>query len=285
MISSGKIFHTIAASFSEHQRGTKWFSQTEMSVIQQIEELHGVGKPEVLALGEIGNLNFPYFTMGNIDSVKLFGIDELILFSFYYANRNRYKKTLDLGANIGLHTLIMKKLGFQVTSYEPDSVHLAQIEKVMKLNDLGTEGLTPKAISDKSGTMDYIRILGNTTGSHLLGSKEEVYGTTETVSVEVDDILEVLSQGNFDFVKMDVEGHEVVLLNRITPQSIATTDIMLEIGSEKNAEDIFRILSDKKIPAYAQKINWGRVETLEDLPNHHTHGSLFLSMQGPPNWN
>jgi FkbM family methyltransferase len=284
MISSGKFFHTIAASFSEHQRGTKWFSQTEMSVIQQIEELHGVGKSEVLALGEIGNLNFPYFTMGNIDSVKLFGLDELILFSFYHTNRNRYKKTLDLGANIGLHSLVMKKLGFQVTSYEPDSIHLAQIEKIMKLNDLDTKGLISRAISDKRGTTDYIRILGNTTGSHLLGSKEEVYGATEIVSVEVDDILEVLNKGKFDFVKMDVEGHEVVLLNRITPQSIATTDIMLEIGSEKNAKDIFRILSDKKIPAYAQKINWGRVEKLEDLPSHHTHGSLFLSMQGPPNW-
>ena len=223
--------------------------------------------------------------MGNVDSVKLFGIDELIIFSFYFTNRNRYKKTLDLGANIGLHTLIMKKLGFQVISYEPDSIHLAQIEKVMNLNDLSTEGLTPRAISDKRGTMDYIRILGNTTGSHLLGSKEEVYGATEIVSVEVDDILEVLNQGKFDFVKMDVEGHEEVLLNRITARSIATTDIMLEIGSEKNAKEIFTIISDKKIPAYAQKINWARVERVHDLPSHHTHGSLFLSMQGPPNWN
>ena len=285
MIAKADFLDSIRKNFVFHQRGTTWFNQTEINIIKEIDQLHGIGKSEVLTLGEVGNLNFPYFEMGSIDSVKLFGIDELILFSFYYTNRDRYKKTLDLGANIGLHTLIMKKLGFQVVSYEPDSIHLAQIEKVMKLNDLGTEGLTPKAISDKRGTMEYIRILGNTTGSHLLGSKEEVYGATEIVSVEVDDILEVLSQGKFDFVKMDVEGHEVVLLNRITTQSIATTDIMLEIGSEKNAKEIFTILSDKKIPAFAQKINWGRVEKLEDLPNHHTHGSLFLSMQGPPNWN
>ena len=285
MIAKADFLDSIRKNFVFHQRGTTWFNQTEINIIKEIDQLHGIGKSEVLTLGEVGNLNFPYFEMGSIDSVKLFGIDELIFFSFYYTNRDRYKKTLDLGANIGLHTLIMKKLGFQVVSYEPDSIHLAQIEKVMKLNDLGTEGLTPKAISDKRGTMEYIRILGNTTGSHLLGSKEEVYGATEIVSVEVDDILEVLSQGKFDFVKMDVEGHEVVLLNRITAQLIATTDIMLEIGSEKNAKEIFTILSDKKIPAFAQKINWGRVEKLEDLPNHHTHGSLFLSMQGPPNWN
>ena len=284
MITSVDFLNLIGKDFLNHKRGTTWFDQTEISIIKEIEEIHGFNKPEILTLGEIGNLYFPYFQMGNVDSVKLFGIDELILFSFYYANRNRYKKTLDLGANIGLHTLVMKKLGFQVTSYEPDLIHLAQIEKVMKLNNLSTEGLTPRAISDKRGTMEYIRILGNTTGSHLLGSKEEVYGPTEIVSVEVDDILEVLNQGKFDFVKMDVEGHEVVLLNRITAQAIATTDIMLEIGSEKNAKEIFATLFEKKIPGYAQKINWGRVEKLEDLPSHHTHGSLFLSMQGAPNW-
>jgi FkbM family methyltransferase len=285
MVTKADFLDSVRKNFIFHQRGTTWFNQTEISITKEIKKLHGIGKSEIITLGEVGNLNFPYFEMGSIDSVKLFGIDELILFSFYYANRKRYKKTLDLGANIGLHTLVMKKLGFQVTSYEPDSVHLTQIEKVMKLNNLSTEGLTPRAISDKSGIMEYIRVLGNTTGSHLIGSKEDVYGATEIVSVEVDDILEVLNKGKFDFVKMDVEGHEVVLLNRITAQSITSTEIMLEIGSEKNAKDVFAILSDKRIPAYAQKLNWARVERLQDLPSHHTHGSLFLSMQGPPNWN
>jgi FkbM family methyltransferase len=284
VLSNNRLLVNLASAHSSHSRTTEFFENLESSLLENIPLIHNPSSHDELLIGEIGTLRFPYFSMGNIDSAKLFGLDEIILFSFYYANRNRYKKTLDLGANIGLHTIIMKKLGFEVVSYEPDTIHLSQIDKVLKLNGFYSEGVRPKAISDKSGTMEYIRILGNTTGSHLLGSKEEVYGATEIVSVEVDDILEVLSQGKFDFVKMDVEGHEVVLLNRITTKSIATTDIMLEIGSEKNAKEIFTILYDKKIPAYAQKINWGRVKKLEDLPNHHTHGSLFLSMQGPPNW-
>ena len=285
MLFNSSFFLDLSSNFRSHGRGERYFNSLESNLLKKIDTVHNATSGEELFFAELGLIKFPFFKMGQINSAKLFGLDELILFAFYYTNRNRYKKTLDLGANIGLHTLIMKKLGFQVISYEPDSIHLAQIEKVMDLNDLSTEGLTPRAISDKRGTMDYIRILGNTTGSHLLGSKEEVYGPTEIFSTEVDDILEVLSQGNFDFVKMDVEGHEVVLLNRITTQSITSTDIMLEIGSEKNANAIFSILSDKKIPAYAQKTNWARVEKLQDLPSHHTHGSLFLSMQGPPNWN
>ena len=284
MIFNSNFFLDLASNFRTHGRGERYFNSLESNLLETINKVHNAMSGEELFFAEFGSIKFPFFKMGKIDSAKLFGLDELILFSFYYTNRNRYKKILDLGANIGLHTLIMKKLGFQVISYEPDSVHLVQIEKVMNLNNLNTEGLIPRAISDKRGAMDYIRILGNTTGSHLLGSKEEVYGPTEVVSVEVDDILEVLSEGSFDFVKMDVEGHEVVLLNRITTQSITYTDIMLEIGSEKNANAIFSILLDKKIPAYAQKINWARVEKLQDMPSHHTHGSLFLSMQGPPNW-
>ena len=284
MLSNLKLFKEISSANNEHSNGSQWYKKNSQAILAEISTLYGADSAGSLNLGEIGEIFFPHFSMGAIDSENLFNLDELIMISYYYSSRQKYKKILDLGANIGLHTLMCKKLGFEVISYEPDFVHIAQFEKVMKLNGLNTEGLKPKAISDNRGTMEYIRILGNTTGSHLLGSKEVVYGPTEIVSVEVDDILEVLNEGKFDFVKMDVEGHEVVLLNRITAQAIATTDIMLEIGSEKNAKEIFSTLSEKKIPAYAQKINWGRVEKLEDLPSHHTHGSLFLSMQGAPNW-
>ena len=285
MLNNLKLFKEISSANKEHSNKSQWYKENSQEIHTEISKLYSTNSSGLFNLGEIGEIFFPHFSMGEIVSENLFNLDELIMIAYYYSRRQKYRKILDLGANIGFHTLMCKKIGFEVVSYEPDFIHVGQFEKVMKLNDLGTDGLIPKAISDKRGTMEYIRILGNTTGSHLLGSKEEVYGATEIVSVDVDDILEVLDKGKFDFVKMDVEGHEVVLLNRITAQSIATTDIMLEIGSEKNAKEIFTILTNKKIPAYAQKINWGRVEKLEDLPNHHTHGSLFLSMQGPPNWN
>jgi FkbM family methyltransferase len=279
------LLSNLAAQHASHAGNTEWYSTMAEELEKQFSELHGPSNFEGMCLAEVGEIFFPYFSMGNIDSGKLFGIDEIIIFSFYWANRNRFSRTLDLGANIGLHTLVMKKLGFDVVSYEPDITHLKQVEKVMKLNGLTTEGLRPRAISDTQGVMEYIRVLGNTTGSHLVGAKDQVYGPTDIVSVKVDDILEVLDEGSFDFVKMDVEGHEAVLLNRLTKESLKKTDVMLEIGSEKNASGIYETLKKKDISAYSQKINWGRVERLSDLPSHHTHGSVFLSVQGPPNWN
>jgi FkbM family methyltransferase len=285
MLSAPKLLQDFSESSHLHARGTKWFEKNESELMNSVMSSHSPMSSGTIVIGELGELSFPYFAMGNIDSSKLFGIDEIIIFSFYWANRNRFSRTLDLGANIGLHTLVMKRLGFDVVSYEPDITHLKQIETVMKLNGLDTKGLRPKAISDTQGVMEYIRVLGNTTGSHLLGAKDKVYGPTDIVSVEVDDILEVLDHGNFDFVKMDVEGHEAVLLNRLDTESLKKTDIMLEIGSEKNASEIYETLKKKGISAYAQKINWGLVERFEDLPSHHTHGSVFLSVQGAPNWN
>jgi len=279
------FFRQLADNSHRHSRNEQYFNDIEKSLLNDIAMHHGPLGSSELFLGEIGVINFPFFDMGKINSLKLFGLDEMILFSFYFVNQRRYKNTLDLGANIGLHTLVMKKLGFQVTSYEPDVNHFNQIKKVMKLNNLTEEGLIPKAVSNKKGKMEYLRVLENTTGSHLLGSKENVYGPTDVLNVEVDDILEVLTASKFDFIKMDVEGHEVTLLKRITLESIKETDIMLEIGSDRNSKVIFDILNQNKIPAYAQKINWRRVKKQDDLPSHHTHGSLFISLQGAPNWN
>lgn len=285
MLSSPDFLQRISQSNHLHARGTEWYKENERALLRSLMSIHGPTSNQTFVLGELGEISFPYFDMGDIDSSKLFGLDEIILFAYYYTNRNYFGRTLDLGANIGLHTLVMKKLGFDVVSYEPDIAHCKQIENVMSLNKLGKSGLRKKAISNKKGVMEYIRVLGNTTGSHLLGSKDEVYGQTEIVNVEVDDILDVLNEGEFDFVKMDVEGHEAVLLDRITSGTLKNTDIMLEIGSRKNASKIYETIKKKGVPAYAQKINWGVVRKLEDLPNHHTQGSLFLSMQDAPNWN
>ena len=278
MLNQSNFLNSLAENHIQHQRSSNWFTETESKILSDVAGARGLEMSRELEIGELGSPSFPFFEMGSVDSKALFDLDELILFVFY-------RKVLDLGANIGLHTLVMKKVGFMVTSYEPDLTHLNQIHVVLNLNNMNAEHVVPKAISDCAVTMQYIRVLGNTIGSHLLGAKENVYGPTDIVSVEVDDILEVLKQGNFDFVKMDVEGHEAVLLNRVTAESLKKTDIMLEIGSEKNASDIYEILKQKGIPAYAQKINWMLVEKLEDLPSHHTHGSVFLSMQGAPNWN
>jgi hypothetical protein len=86
-------------------------------------------------LGNFGNIKLPYYKMGNVDTLNLFDLDELIIFSFYWHNRNKYKNVADLGANVGLHSILMSKCGWNVHAFEPDPQHIKCIKKNINLND------------------------------------------------------------------------------------------------------------------------------------------------------
>jgi len=232
--------------------------------------------------GPFGALNFPYEKMGNIDSLDLFGIDELVIFAFYWANRTRYRNVLDLGANIGLHSIVMSRVGFDVTCFEPDPRHWDWLNRNLKLNDARSVTPVNAAVSTQKGTMDFVRVLGNTTGSHIAGSKSNVYGGTDVFPVDVVPFAEII-QGK-DFMKMDVEVHEATILVTTDAGTWKDFDAMIEVGNEQNAAAIFEHFRKIGVALYAQKASWRKVEKLEDMPTSHRDGSLFISSRGPIPW-
>jgi len=285
MLDDKCLLADIAYNSSIHSRRNSYFAEKKSELLEELENLYSDNLDGEISLGEIGEINFPYFSFGNLDSSKLFGLDEIILFSFYYANRHRYKSVLDLGANIGLHSLVLRKLGFEVVSYEPDELHCQQFEKVMKLNGVLNYILIRKAIGVSNESLEFTRVLGNTSGSFIKDAKSNPYGDIQSFSVQVDDIADVLHQTKFDLVKMDVEGYEATLLNRVGRESFNSTDFMLEVGSVKNQSLIFDLIREKSLNAFSQKNNWNRVESVADLPSHHSHGSLFIGNPAGPKWN
>ncbi len=284
MLSKVNLLSQVAENSVFHARGTPFFTKMEDELLAELENLYEGNLDGKIVLAEIGEITFPYFSFGNLDSRKLFGLDEIVLFAFYFANQKRYKSVLDLGANIGLHSLVLAKLGFEITSYEPDEIHCLQYEKVMNLNNLQEQKVIKKAIGVDTNPVKFTRVRGNTTGSFISDAKSDVYGEIETFDVEVDDIEIVLNSVHFDLVKMDVEGYEATLLSRISVEHFSNTDFMLEVGSSKNAAIIFDLIIDKKLNAFSQKNNWNRVEKIEDLPSHHSQGSLFIGNAQGPNW-
>src|SRR3990167_11320241 len=54
----------------------------------------------------LGEIKLPYHSMGNVSSINLFDLDELIIFCFYWLNKFNYHKVIDIGANIGLNSII-----------------------------------------------------------------------------------------------------------------------------------------------------------------------------------
>jgi FkbM family methyltransferase len=231
-------------------------------------------------LGEIGSITLPFREMGAITTLDLFGLDELILFSWYWANKGRYQRVADLGANVGLHSIVMSKIGWAVDSYEADPQIAEVLRANLELNNVGSVQVHNVAVSDAAGQSEFVRVLGNLTGSHLAGDKNSPYGQLERFVVPTVGIGSIMARA--EFIKMDVEGSEARIVEATTHDDWNGTDVVLEIGIEDNAARIFAHLSRLGVRMFSQKNSWAKVETFDQLPFHHTQGLVFCSANSLP---
>lgn len=282
-MNTAALIQSLIENPSQHSRDSSFYKTHEQELLNMLENSDlNSSKSGHESFEPFGDLHFPYREMGAINTIHLFGLDELIIFSYYWANKSRYKNVADLGANIGLHSLIMDKCGFSINSFEPDPIHVGVFQENIVNNKSVNITINQKAISDKSGTMDFIRVLGNTTGSHLAGAKEDPYGELETFSVETIDINAVLL--NNDFVKMDIEGQEATAILSTKKDTWANVEMILEVGTEKNAKIIFEYLNEINVNMFSQKTGWNKVSDLADVPTSYKEGSLFLSVTDEMSW-
>jgi FkbM family methyltransferase len=248
-----------------------------------VDDLYGKQSQASAVMGSFGQIEFPYVSMGAIQSTHLFGLDELIIFSYYWKNRNRYKITADLGANIGLHSLMMARAGFSVLAYEPDPVHFELLTENIARNSVQANcRLINKAVSTQTGALEFVRVLGNTTGSHLAGAKKNPYGALEKFKVQVDEFLPLLHE--VDFLKIDVEGHENVILLSTRKSDWLKAEAIVEIGTSENAASIFDHFRRQDINLFSQKTNWKKVHVIDDMPTSYKEGSLFISTNPVMAW-
>jgi FkbM family methyltransferase len=236
-----------------------------------------------IKLGKICELNIPFFSMGNINSTHLFGLDEIIIFCFYFINKTKYKIVYDLGANIGVHSIILNKLGYIVKSYEPDPVHFRRLKFNLKKNKITKKiNLLNRAVSTKQGEIKFVKILNNTTGNHILGSKKFYYGKIKKINVKTEEFKKILHKA--DLVKMDIEGHEKDVILTTVKNDWKKTDAIVEIGSKENAISIFKHLKKIGINIFSQMKGWQLVKNINDMPKSHLEGSIFITKREKMNW-
>ena len=234
--------------------------------------------------GEFGELIFPFYSFGNIDTLDLFGIDELIIFSFYLSNQKKYKKVLDIGGNLGLHTILMSKIGWEIKVYEPDPIHIALLKRNLELNKcLKNIKVLQNAVLDKEDELEFTRVLGNTTGSHISGKKSLPYGEIDKFKVKTVDIKSIIQ--DVDFIKLDAEGAELDIITSLEKTNFERTDLMIEISSYENAKGIYKHISDMpNVNMFSQLSNWNKVNQLSEMPNTHKDGSIFISKRNKINF-
>lgn len=274
------LLRTLPAVRDQHAPSSDLYALLKQVARKEVESLFRSGE-EARGFGPFGELKFPYFKMGAVDSLSLFDLDELLLFSFYHQNRHRYSRVLDIGANVGLHSVVLSRCGFEVRCFEPDPTHFRQLQRNLALNGCHTVTPNQAAVSSEAGTLEFVRVLGNTTGSHLAGAKSP-YGELERFPVRVEAIGPLLEWANL--VKMDVEGHEAAILLSTTREHWLATDGVVEIGSPANAQAVFDHFRSLGVNLFAQKIGWGRVVDLPAMPTSYRDGSLFVTCKDEMPW-
>ncbi|SME99009.1 methyltransferase, FkbM family [Tistlia consotensis] len=276
-------FEVLPVDLDDHRPDAPAYAFLKAAAQHAVGQMFGPGNRRPRRFGPFGALTFPYHGMGAIDSLDLFGLDELILFAFYNANRGRYRKAGDVGANIGLHSLMLARSGFQVRCFEPDPVHAKLLRRNLELNGVADRvELIEAAVSDRPGQAEFVRVLGNTTGSHLSGAKANPYGELERFPVELKPIGEIMDWA--DLVKIDAEGHETQIIRGTTRAHWQGTDAVMEIGTPENAEIVFAHLKGLGVNLFAQKTGWRQVATVADMPTSYRDGSLFVTAAAAMPW-
>lgn len=223
-------------------------------------------------------LEIPFTEMGKVTSDDLFGPNEQVIFDFYEENRGRYRCAGDVGANLGVHSILMAMWGWRVRAFEPDpEIYAAMMENLEAHGVSCAVDAYCGAVSDRGGAASFVRVLDNRTGSHLVGAKK-AHGPVEVLTVPLYD-CRILFQWA-DFVKLDCEGHEAAIICAVPITNWDRVDCMLEVGSADAAVAIYRRLAGL-VPMWSQRRGWGRVRTLADMPTHHSEGSLFIGRQSP----
>lgn len=124
-------------------------------------------------------------------------------------------RCLDIGANCGYYTLLLASLvgphGL-VTAYEPYEPLARLLTQSVTVNGFGARvTVEDSAVGDYSGSAllhSRFDLLGSSTLGVLAGSSEH----GPVTQVRLDDV-EALSQAPIDFVKIDVQGSEILVLD------------------------------------------------------------------------
>jgi FkbM family methyltransferase len=122
---------------------------------------------------------------------------------------------LDVGANIGLHTLTMSELvgaAGQVFAFEPETYNFQLLEQNLRRNGITNVVLQQCAVSDQEGICQ-IGLSPVNYGDHRVSTAAPANWRTQEVRMTtIDASVGHLPDRAIRFIKIDVQGHELHVL-------------------------------------------------------------------------
>ena len=163
-------------------------------------------------------------------------------------------KFWDIGANVGLYSIYAaKKKNCRVVAFEPSVFNLELLARNIFINELpDLVKIVPLALSEKVG-MNFMRMTTTEWGGALssFGQNFGWDGQTinekfsfTTLGIGMDEAVSLLHLDPPDFIKMDVDGIEHIILRGGAQVLSGTRGILVEIndGFKAQAEEARRLL-------------------------------------------
>lgn len=223
-----------------------------------------------------------YKTDANTSSVYLFGFsDNRTIFDLYKKHIKPGSVVIDVGANIGMHSLVMAKLtgpDGQVYSYEPSPSVYQRLADNVALNHAGNVVLRQTALGSETGSIGFVDCADQAN----IGISHVDENSDYKVPVTTMD-LDLAEVANVSLIKLDVEGHELEAL-RGAQQLLAREKPVIVIECNTDAYSVKELI--EVIP---YKVDMYRVpDTLNDsiqpLSVNDEYSGQFNALLIPLSW-
>jgi FkbM family methyltransferase len=273
------IFHLLPTVSQFHNPDSELYS-----VLNKIIKAYFSNyKKDILEVAPFKGMVWPHTNLGSgtFTSYGFFELHEMPLYSFYWINRDKYKVAVEIGANIGIDSIILNHFGYKVHAFEPDPLLHEIILRNIQLNKCKNIQANQRAISNAAGVLDFIRVKGNSAHNHILGAKD-FYGESECIKVEAITFEEIGVQP--DLMKINVEGYEKYIIPSIQYPVWEKMDVFIEIHSPENSKVIFDYFIGSNINIFSQKQGWRKVKKFEEMPLSSSEGYIFVSKRQHMPW-
>jgi FkbM family methyltransferase len=208
---------------------------------------------------------------------------------------------IDVGAHIGGSLASFAAAGWSVWAFEPDSANRKQLEQTIRSRPDAFAGvvISPLAVSDveKEGVAFYTSAV-STGISGLVAFHESHAETARVNTTTLDRFIEAEGIYRIDFLKIDVEGHELSVLRGLNFDKVKPRAIVAEFEDGKtrqsgyDTQGLVEFLQDRgytvflsewhPISQYGRRHSWCCIRKTPYQPGPDAWGNLVAFLDEPP---
>lgn len=159
------------------------------------------------------------------------------------------RTALDIGANIGNHALYFSRIFSSVHAFEPNPEIIARLHRNIRANNAVNISVHQFGLSEENASLPFHHNEDGNAGMGRFLETDEP-GATKLEVRRGDDIIKAQDINNIDFIKIDVEGHEISTLKGLRHTIEAQQPIVaFEFHAAEHPQGYFEEFR-KALPSY-----------------------------------